>query len=218
MKKMTFFPHVKSVSKKCYGSLSKLFSIKHVLSRENKIILVKSLVLSVLNYGCVVWLTNPNKTIHDRYDKIIRSCSRFILGKRKFDPVSSEICNDLGFYFSKYRYLYELLCFAYKCTFHTNCGMFVNYIDFSYECTQSTRNKSFFSPKTKALSRWGTYSLKYAAVNEWVKLDSNVRKYVGNPTRFRTAMFTYCMDMQKSKYINTNSDDDIFCDIECLFK
>jgi hypothetical protein len=218
--KMSFHPHMKSVSKKCYGSLAKLFSIKHVLSKENKIILVKSIILSVLNYGSIVWLSNPNKIIHNRYDKIIRSSSRFILGKRKFDSVSSEICNDLGFYFSKYRYLYELLCFTNKCTYHTNSGMFVDYIDFSYDCTQSTRNKSFFSPKINTLSRWGKYSLKYAAVNEWLKLDSSVRCNVGNPVRFKTSIFNYCMEMQISKFSSKNADedDDVVCDIESLFK
>jgi hypothetical protein len=217
--KMTFNAHVKTLSKKCYGSLAKLYSIKHALSKENKVTLVKSLVLPVLNYGCLIWLSSSNKIIYKKYDKIIRSVSRFILGKRKYDSVSSEICNELGFLFAKHKYLYELLLFTYKCAYQTKSGLFTNYINFSYEPTQSTRNNSFYAPSIKVNCKWGTCSLRYAAVNEWLKINNTVRNSVGKQSEFKAAVFNFCMDMQEKLFLTPISDDidDFICDIGSLF-
>lgn len=218
---MSLNKQANTVTKKCFGVLSKLYSIKHVLSKTNRSILIKACLLSVLNYCSLIWLSSNTRTVMQKYDKILRCASRFIQGKRKFDPISIDICNTLGFLFADYRYLYELLIFTYKCTYLMNTGYYNNYIDFSYRTTQSTRNNTFTCPCLETKSKWGKYSLKYAAVNAWLNLTPIVRNSVCKLATLKKSVYMYCMNLQKEKYLyNINDDDDDDCnyDINILFE
>lgn len=114
-----------------------------------------------------------------------RSLSRFILDKREYDSVSSDICNELDVHFAKHKYLRELLLLTHKCANQTTSCNFTNYINFAYKSTQSTRNNSFYACSMNVNNTWGTCSLKYSAVSEWLKINNAVKNSVGKQSKFK---------------------------------
>lgn len=215
---LSFIPQMNKVSKSCYMELSKLFSIKNMLTSDQKLMLVNALVMSKLNYGSMVWLSSKNNNVYAKYNKIVRCASRLILNKRKYDPVASDICTNLGFYFADYRYRFEVLNFAYKCTYLMNTGIFKDYIDFSFKIAQTTRQKSFTAPVCSPLSKWGRNCLKFSAVNEWLKLPDYVCNSVHKYSYFKNALYNFLLETQYDESVKKDDPDDLIdFDISILF-
>ncbi len=215
---LSFIPQVNKVSKGCYMKLSKLYSIRHMLTPDQKLTLVNTLVMSKLNYGSLVWLSSKNKTVYGKYNKIVRCAARLILNKRKFDPVASDICTNLGFFFADYRYRFEVLTFAYKCTYLMNTGSFKDYIDFSFKIAQTTRQKSFPTPVCSPISKWGRNSLKFSAVYEWLKLPNYVCNAIIKLSYFKQALYFFLLEAQYELSVKNDDIDELLdCDVSILF-
>ncbi len=212
---LSFKEHTLYVKKKCFLSLSRLYRIKKVLSKENKIALVNALVMSHIRYCAIIWLSNKSKRNLHETDQIIRSAARFILNKRKYDSVTKELCEDLEMFLAEYMCTYDTLCFAYKCTFMTTSSFFNNYLNFSFHETQRTRNSKYIEPLLPVRSFWGKCSFKYNAVDKWINLPENVYKKVGSIFVFKKAILSHLLKNQCDRFVLDSMNNSI--DIsECI--
>lgn len=191
--------HVNYVSKKCYSSLSLLYPLKHILSVEQKKILVSSFILSIINYAAVVWLGKTSSANLDKIDKIIKSAAKYVLMLRKFDSVSHEICHELEWLYSKYLYKYNLILFMHNTLRSTDNDYFYNYLDFSNSTVQCTRSQPYISPNVVTQSNWGKCTFKFRAVDEWLKIPDIEKKKITSTNSLRTKMFSYFLRYQISE-------------------
>ena len=73
-------------------------------------------------------------------EKVIRSLSRFVLNKRKYDSVAYEICQELEWLFPKEMSEFKMLCIIFKLINVENIQFFSNYyVKNSYHHSYFTR-------------------------------------------------------------------------------
>jgi len=92
--KLNWKCHINNLAKKCYTRIRTLYSIKHYLSPDQLKLFGQSLVLSLLYYMSAVW-GQSSQCVLKISEKILRSLSRLVLNKRKYDPVAADITKDL---------------------------------------------------------------------------------------------------------------------------
>ena len=79
---------------KGFGKLKQASRHKNFLSKESKISVVKSYLLSQFNYNSII-LQNLNNIQTNKIQKFQNTCVRFILNLRKYDHITSGF-NSLG--------------------------------------------------------------------------------------------------------------------------
>ncbi len=208
--------HIGTVKKKCYSSISRLYRIKKVLSKENKLVMVDALVFTHIRYACTVYLNNKCKNNLYEINKIIRLAARFILNKTKYDSISEHMCKDLEFLLPENLVIYETLIFAYKCTFLMNEGYFVNYLNFDNHTIQNTRNSKYVIPNINVNSFWGRNTFMYNAVYQWLNLPNNVYDKVESLHIFKKTIMSFLLTKQNKKFTINDDDDDSIDYIECI--
>ena len=88
---MLFDTHVTHISKKCCGTLLLLNRVKDCLDKNTRIISIESLVLSIINYGLMIW--GNTATCHiQQVQKTQNFEARVALGGNKFDHATLYIC------------------------------------------------------------------------------------------------------------------------------
>jgi hypothetical protein len=165
--------HMKSVNRKCYAALNMIYPVSKLISFEARKIFAESLVLSKLYYASCVWF-KCSKNIEKQINKIIRSASRFALGRFKFDSISMNIVRDLGWLDCKFRYKFEVLKVAYKLMNNFCPEYFVNYLPVSNPTVISTRSRSYIS-QSDASSVYGLNSFKYLASQYWCNVPDRLK-------------------------------------------
>ncbi len=205
--------HISTINKKCFGSLSKLFPLKYILSSENKLIIMNAYVLSHIRYGCVIRLSRNNNKTFKTIDKIIRCMSRFVLGLRKYDSVSKDICFTIEWLYSKYLYQFNLMCILYKSLVFTDNDYFFNYVDLSNSETRATRSQTYLAPSLLTKSAWGTHSFRYAAADTWLKLPDYVKNNTMTFMSFKKACYAHFLTKQidETLYYYEENDDILSC-------
>ncbi len=106
--------HLNHVTKECYASLSQLYPIQKVTTVENRKLLAQAYVLSHIYYASPVWMSRGTNRIHNGINKIIKNTARFVLQKRKYDSITSNICHDLEWLLYPYTHESNLLNFIFK--------------------------------------------------------------------------------------------------------
>lgn len=140
--------------------------------------------------------------------------SRFVLGLRKYDSVSKEICFNIEWLFSKYLYSFNLMCLLYKNLVFTDNDYFFNYVDLASNETRTTRNQSYLAPTLLTKSAWGTHSFRYAAADTWLKLPDYVKNSATTFNSFKNACYAYFLSKQIDETLyNYEENDDI---LECI--
>ena len=91
---MTWEPHVRQLSRKCYGTLTSLSHIRHYLPPCVLPTLISGLVLSQVRYCLSVYGNGSKQNLHT-VQKIMNFSSRVIAGRSKFSH-SSDIRKKLG--------------------------------------------------------------------------------------------------------------------------
>lgn len=109
--KFTF--HVNTLLKKSFCILKMIYSHRHCLNSSIRRILGESLVLSLFNYGDVVYGNYLTKFEQHRIQKVQNFCCRFVFSLRKFDHVSHKI-RELGWLPMHIRRKYNFCYFLYK--------------------------------------------------------------------------------------------------------
>lgn len=106
---LRFITHVSKLVQKTYVVLKLLYANIHIINYK----LCESLVLSILNYGIIVYYSCLDKSTLNRLQKIQNTCIRYIFGLKKFQHVSYNRC-QLGWLDLENTYKYHLLIFVHR--------------------------------------------------------------------------------------------------------
>jgi hypothetical protein len=191
---MSWSEQLSSVNQKVFLSLSPLFPLSKLITLESRCILVRSLVLSKLYYSAVVWF-NGSKAHLNAIDKLIRTCARYALDKRKYDSVSLEMTSTLKWLNCKYRIQFELLKFSFKIVYDICPDIFKNYLDLTPVPIRSTRSGTRVSNSITCNSTWGKRSFRYRASEVWINLPSYLKSVSSYPL-FKKLVYDYLHDLQ----------------------
>lgn len=104
---LRFDKHISNCIKRAIARLKVLYSSRHILNTNLKIILCDSLVLSIFNYCDTVYgpcLTAANSA---RIQKIQNYCLRFIYGIRRREPISHKLQETKWFNMKNRRHLHS---------------------------------------------------------------------------------------------------------------
>jgi hypothetical protein len=80
--------------RKCFAQLRPLYIIRSLLSKDNLLVLVNSLVLSNLNTMAAIWGSADQVNLKI-LEKVIKSAGRLVLNKKWSESVSNEIAEVL---------------------------------------------------------------------------------------------------------------------------
>ena len=78
--------HISRVCKKAYGQIMNLGRIRTILSENLKIMLVKTLVISQLDYNNAIYYNLPDYLIN-KLDRVLNAALRFIYGIRRREDI-----------------------------------------------------------------------------------------------------------------------------------
>jgi hypothetical protein len=163
--------HMKKVKTKCHLSLRSLFPLRSVLSLESKRIIIPALVLSHIDYACVVWL---KCNLFRDIDLLVKRCARYVYGLAKYDSVSDLICDDLKWLFSKYRVQHNTLKLAHKICHGIAPSYFNDYLTFDTIDGPQTRSRQYSTPAIPVRSNFGLRSFRYCACKEMIDLPPSI--------------------------------------------
>ena len=172
----------------CYSTLKSLQSIRWYMPIETKLTLVKTSILSKIDY-CNILLLNSSTTVIGKLQRLLNACIRFIYNLRKTQPVTeySKQCHILPV---KFRVLYKSCVMAYK---------LVNNLAPDYLSSMTIRA---ISTRTRDNLRSGNDTLKlqlpqckttlqYKLSENWNKLPLALRDST-NIEMFKKELKTYC--------------------------
>ncbi|ODM87743.1 putative RNA-directed DNA polymerase from transposon BS [Orchesella cincta] len=205
---LSWFLQTKQIIKKSYGALSYLYPFRYTTSQETRLTLVNAYVLPIINYACIIWLSRSQEKAFKVIDRILRSCARFILGRKKYDSVTSSMCNELGWLSCKNMFSLQVLCFTYRIMFNNYKGFFKNYLDFSFDVSQNTRTQSYLLPKNKPKSYWGECAFKYKSVALWLKLPESVCNKIKSLNIFKSSVHSLLLKKQCDEISARRDEDD----------
>ena len=86
-KNMQWTDHINSMVGKSYGRLKQAYKFRNFLSIESRFKLVETYILSLFNYGDVLF-QNITAKLSNKIQLVQNSCMRFIFGLRKYDHIS----------------------------------------------------------------------------------------------------------------------------------
>nr|CAI5820014.1 unnamed protein product [Callosobruchus analis] len=85
---LRFDQHVTKLLQKSYATLRTVYANRHFLTKQLKIVLCESLVLSLLNYADVVYSSYLTAALKQKIQKVENSCLRLIHGIRRRNSIS----------------------------------------------------------------------------------------------------------------------------------
>ena len=88
--KLSMNAMVSYITKTCYNNLKKLQSIRFYIPEHTKIMLIKSLIISRIDY-CSILLVNVAKTVISRLQRIINAAVRFVYKLRRSQSVREYV-------------------------------------------------------------------------------------------------------------------------------
>lgn len=89
--KLQFTQHINGLLPRAYLSLKLLYANRHCFDVGLRKLLCESLVLSLFNYGSVVYGNYLNVFNRRRIQRVQNACCRYIFGLRKYDHVSATL-------------------------------------------------------------------------------------------------------------------------------
>lgn len=110
---LRFQSHVSLLIRKCYFALKLLYNNFNIINFKIRKKLAETLVLSVLNYGLVVFFPCLDSRTQNRIQMIQNSCCRFIYGLKKFYHVTNKI-NELKWLKMPNTYRFQLLSLVHR--------------------------------------------------------------------------------------------------------
>ena len=84
---MCWSSHINSMVSKAYGRLKQAYKFRKFLSLESRFNLVETYILSLFNYGDVLF-QNITGILSNKIQRVQNSCMRFVFGLRKYDHIS----------------------------------------------------------------------------------------------------------------------------------
>ena len=109
---LSWHPHVKHVTNRCFGILIGILNAKHVLPASVLPRIVDALVFSHIRYCIQVYGSSGNTTISE-IQKVLNFAARVISGRRKYDHIA-DVLQELGWLTASKLVDYFDLCMIHK--------------------------------------------------------------------------------------------------------
>ena len=111
---LTFSKHVSSLVRTCYFQLRQLRSIRKSLTVDTCHALVRSLIISRLDY-CNGILTGAPADLLNRLDGVLRGAARLILKRQRSDHISDSMREQLHWLDIRSRIEFKMSLLAFRC-------------------------------------------------------------------------------------------------------
>jgi hypothetical protein len=111
---IAFTSHVSKVARTCYYHLRQLRSIRKSLTVDSCHALVRSLVISRLDY-CNGLLGGSPKSLIGQLDSVLRASARLVLLRQRQDHITIEMREKLHWLDASARIKFKLCVFAFRC-------------------------------------------------------------------------------------------------------
>ena len=160
-----FDKHVNHIIAAAFAKLKQAYRFKNFLSRESRIKVVESYVLSQFNYCDSIWLNISNET-SQKIQKFQNTCIRFIYDLRKYDHVSPsfKLLKTLNM---KNRRTIHALTIVHKINNKRAPEYLCNKIKYVHNVhTHNTRGKDKICT-TKSKNNYGQNSFMNSMVNKY---------------------------------------------------
>jgi hypothetical protein len=207
--KLDFTTQTTSVSKKCNSILAMLFPLRDIISSKCKTILINALIMSIINYTCIVYFNQSKKNMNVVMG-ILRRASRFILRKRYRDSTKEDINNKHKWLTPKHRHHFELCKFAYTVVHEKAPDYFQNYLT-TQEITQRTTRRNVYNNVNNSNIK----TVKNQATKTWADLPDDIKS--SNFSIFKRKLFDYILSIQiDENIINVNDQNNHLCNLSCI--
>ncbi len=186
---MQFDTHITHICKKSVGTIMYINRIKDNFSKKARIMVLQSLVLSIINYGIIIW-GNTSQTQLQRVQKIQNFAAKVALGGSKFDHVTPYL-RELKWLNIKNKYLYELALNIFN-IITTNVPSWLFPLPTSREmCAVNTRQQhQLHVPKTNTCT--ADRSVLVSGPKLWNSLPNNIRNKTSTGS-FKTHLRGYLL-------------------------
>ncbi len=91
---MTFDAHIHELNKKITGVIMFINRVKDIFDRDTRIIVIKTLVLSLINYELKLW-SNTNETLTQRVQKLQNIAAKVAAGGCKRRGRATPVVKEL---------------------------------------------------------------------------------------------------------------------------
>jgi hypothetical protein len=200
--KLEFTSHTSNVSKKCNGILAMLFPLRDILSFKCKSILVNALIMSIINYGCIIYF-NQTKKNQNVIMGLIRRASRYISRKRYRDSTRKDVNEKHKWLTPKYRFIYELCKFAHSTVHETAPEYFHKYLNFQNFTQKITRTRTH-----NVLQAQPSKTIKNKATKEWMDLPEEI-KNIKHTTIFKRKLYDFILSTQTTESTTISNEEEI---------
>ena len=162
---------------KAMGNFITISRFKKFLTRESKIILVESVILSMFNFGDVLQL-NVSQNLQNKIQKVQNLCLRLIFNVKKKTVVDyDELRRELNMLDMNQRRILHSLCLLFKILNDTGPvylrDLFTLHEEVHVRETR-TSNRNIYLPNTP-ISSIHNRSFKYYAARIWNELPNDVQ-------------------------------------------
>ena len=182
---LTWSSHIEKQLAKINKRLGLLRRIKHLLPKFARLLYFNSLVLSLFDYGDVVWGDKDNVTLMQSLQTLHNKAAKIILDL-PLQSSASQARKDLSWLELTERRRYHRCLFVYKCLNNllaTNLHLTKLSEGHSYD---TRHGNEFRLPKVK--TNWGKQQLIYQAIKEWNSLNDNTKTSTKIP-QFKSIFF-----------------------------
>ncbi len=92
---MTFDTHIHQLNKKVIGIIMFINRVKDIFVKDTRVIVMKTLVLSLINYGLKIW-GNTNETLMQRVQKLQNFAAKVAAGGYKRRDRAAPVLQELN--------------------------------------------------------------------------------------------------------------------------
>ena len=176
---------VSEIVKVCNFNLKKISTFRYILSIKHKLLLIKSHVLSKIDY-CSILLVNAPANQLNRLQSVLHKAIRFAHSLKKRDSVSNYL-KDAHFLPVKFRLMYKSCLFAFN-MLHGNCphymtNVIVPKISQDFNLRSNCDNLLFYQNSHPS-------TLQHRMIHNWNCLPYEIR-CITAPNLFKKHLKTY---------------------------
>lgn len=174
--------HITKLCGKVYGCLRRLWKIAWAVSKDTKLMLVRSLILPFFLYGYPVF-SAISSSLSTKLQQCFNACVRFICGLRKYDHLGDNADIILKCPLSKY--YDKLICTTLHKIIHTKSP---RYLFTKLNFMQSQRTKKLKSVPRRLSSYDSMFFIK--SISLWNSLPLELR-LTPNASKFKQNLNAY---------------------------
>ena len=184
-KHMLFDTHITEMTKKAFGVLMFINRIKELFSSKARKIVIQTLVLSIINYGMMIW-GSTNKTQQKRVQKLYNFSAKVAVGGRSRYDHASPILDELRWLNVNKRIQYEQCIFMYNIIYNKFPNWLFTISAVSQVSQRSTRQQhNFHIPRTN--TDYGQKLMSVKGPRVWNALPPDI-KITTNAQTFKTSL------------------------------